>query len=79
MHERVEIANIEFGTDEKVGPTAVVTFLVTDENPVPSAINFEVDIIVRNDGDIAGVEAVAKRAFHALTSSLAEKTKDWVA
>ncbi len=78
MRESVEIANIEFGKDDDGKPTAVVTFKVTDENPLPSALNFEVDIMVRHDGDIAGVVSVAKRAFHALTSSLADQTEDWV-
>lgn len=77
MLERVDIANIEFGTDDGGAPTAVVTFKVTDENSLPSALNFEVDIMVRHDSDLAGVEAVARRAFHALTASLAEKTKGW--
>lgn len=77
MRESVEIANIEFGTDADGKPTAVVTFKVTDQNPVPSPMDFEVDVLVRHDGDVAGVVAVAQRAFHALTASLAEQTRHW--
>lgn len=77
MLERVELANIDFGHDDDGKPTAVVTFKVIDENPIPSGLDFEVDIIVRNDGDVAGVVAVAKRAFHALTAALAQQTAEW--
>lgn len=78
MRESVEIANIEFGADDDGKPTAVVTFRVRDDNPLPSAITFNVDIILRHDSDVAAVEAVAKRAFHALTASLAAQTESWV-
>lgn len=78
MREHVEIANIEFGADDDGKKTAVVTFKVTDENPIPSALNFEIEIMVRHDSDVAGVVSVAKRAFHALTSSLADQTEEWV-
>lgn len=77
MRPKVEIANIEFGTDEAGKPTALVSFKITDDNEPPAPLDFEVDVLVHSDGDVAGVVSVAGRAFHAVMASIAEQTRHW--